>query len=400
MRSSSGIVSLAVVLTLATQTLASMALIAPAVLAPAAAADIGIAPERIGLFVAINYIVAMSVGLAGGAAIARWGGIGVCQISLAAITVGLSLGSLGTTLWIALGACAIGMGYGLINPATAHILARIAPPSMLALILSIKQTGVPMGGLIAGLTVPTLALAFGWRTTLYLIAAIGVVLVAVCEVGRRRIDGQLVEAASQVTVPLGWSAVTTPLKLVWGNRILRDTAFVSMAYSIAQTATLTYIVAYANLELGHSLVTSGVILAVLSVCGIGGRIVWGAVADRLARPRLLLGALGVANSILLVGLTLVAPLLSFSGLLVWCAAVGVTVLGWNGVSTAETVRAAPPGQVGTASGGSQFFTFFGALAGPAVAGLIVSATGRYSVALAILGLAPIAIAWRLFVPTR
>jgi hypothetical protein len=42
---------------------------------------------------------------------------------------------------------------------------RATPPSLISLTFSIKQTGVPAGGAIAGALVPALILAFGWRAS-------------------------------------------------------------------------------------------------------------------------------------------------------------------------------------------------------------------------------------------
>ena len=62
-----------------------------------------------------------------------------------------------------LGALLLGLGYGPATPASSMILARAAPPHLLALTFSIKQTGVPLGTAIAGAAVPALVLALGWQ---------------------------------------------------------------------------------------------------------------------------------------------------------------------------------------------------------------------------------------------
>ena len=55
----------------------------------------------------------------------------------------------------------VGLGYGLVNPASSHILTRIATPRTISLLFSLKQTDVPIGVAIAGAVVPVLALALG-----------------------------------------------------------------------------------------------------------------------------------------------------------------------------------------------------------------------------------------------
>src|SRR5258708_36086963 len=72
----------------------------------------------------------------------------------------LSLGSLSALL---LAALAIGAGYGPVTPASSAILARGTPPKWLNLVFSIKQTGVPLGYILAGVCLPALTLSAGWR---------------------------------------------------------------------------------------------------------------------------------------------------------------------------------------------------------------------------------------------
>ena len=51
------------------------------------------------------------------------------------------------------GAILLGAGYGPVTPASSHILARSTPPQRLSLVFSLKQTGVPLGGALAGAVV-------------------------------------------------------------------------------------------------------------------------------------------------------------------------------------------------------------------------------------------------------
>ena len=151
-------VVLPLAITLAVQALTSMAMIAPSVMAPVAAAELGVAPQGIGWFVALEYFVAMASGLVCGALIRRYGPVRVCQISVCLAAAGLAAGTGGRAAAVFAAAGLIGSGYGLVNPVSSHILARAAPPRMMSLIFSIKQTGVPLGGALAGALVPPLVL--------------------------------------------------------------------------------------------------------------------------------------------------------------------------------------------------------------------------------------------------
>ena len=81
--------------TLAVQTFASMALSVAPVLAPAVAPGLGLAPERVGLFIGTCYLFAMLSGLRTGAWGALHGPTRVSQLLLMVMAVGLVVSSVG-----------------------------------------------------------------------------------------------------------------------------------------------------------------------------------------------------------------------------------------------------------------------------------------------------------------
>jgi len=108
------------------------------------------------------------------------------------------------------------------------------------------------------------------------------------------------------------------------------------------------------------------------------------VSDRWLGPRrMLLGlALGMAScSLLLPLLTPASPALLVTALL---CVFGATAVGWNGVYLATVARLAPPGQAGTATAGTLFFTFFGVVVGPPVLGAAGTALGAVGAAFVLL----------------
>src|SRR3546814_14031498 len=73
---------------------------------------------------------------------------------------------------MAIGAVLIGLGYGPITPASSHLLARSTPAHRMSFVFSVKQTGVPLGGVLAGMLVPGLAGLIGWQGAFLIIATI------------------------------------------------------------------------------------------------------------------------------------------------------------------------------------------------------------------------------------
>ena len=167
---------IALAATLAIQMFTSLAATAPAVLAPELARDLGVAPQWIGVFVGLVYMGAMLASVASAGFIERFGAIRVSQVCVLMCAVGIAMvGSLPASLTGLLVAAAvlIGLGYGPITPASSQVLARTTPPQQMALMFSIKQTGVPAGAALAGAALPVAALAMGWRTALMLVGVGG-----------------------------------------------------------------------------------------------------------------------------------------------------------------------------------------------------------------------------------
>jgi MFS family permease len=373
-------VILPLALTLAVQALTSMAMIAPAVMAPVVAPELGVSPQSIGWFVALEYLFAMVSGLVCGKLIGRYGALRVCQICVCLAAAGLAAGSAAVLPLVFAAAGLIGSGYGLVNPVASHILFRTAPSRMRSLIFSIKQTGVPLGGALAGVLVPPLVLYLNWRWSAAVVALLCLSLAFAAQSA----------PASEERGPANGSSAgfLAPLRLVFANPPVLELAVVSLIFGTAQLALFTYFVPYLNLELGYGLVAAGLIYSTAHAAGIVGRMVWGTVADRWLSSRRMLGLLGVMMALsgaAVAGFGVDWPL---SAVILASASFGASAVGWNGVYLAEVARLAPPGQVGAITGGTQFFTFIGALTAPPLFGLAVGLAGGYGKAFLVFCLLP------------
>jgi len=373
-------VVLPLAITLAVQAITSMAMIAPSVMAPVVAAELGVSPRAIGWFVALEYLVAMLSGLACGALIARFGAVRVCQISVCLAAAGLAAGTGAVLPAVFAAAGLIGSGYGLVNPVSSHLLARTAPPRMMSLIFSIKQTGVPLGGALAGVLAPPLVLYLSWRWGAAALALLCLAVALLTQPVRVAEAGGAGSGAST-----GYFA---PLGMVFTHPPVLELAIVSLIFGTMQLALFTYFVSYLNLELGYGLVAAGLIYSTAHAAGIIGRIAWGAAADRWLSPRRMLGLLGVMmafSGAAVAGFSVDWPL---PAVILASALFGASAVGWNGVYLAEVARRAPPGQVGAITGGTQFFTFIGALAAPPLFGVVVGLVGGFGKAYLVFSLLP------------
>ena len=367
------------VITTAIQAMVSMALLTVPVMAPALAPVLGVPTPWVGGYIALGYLAAMVASLVSGAVVPRFGAIRVSQWGLVLCAAGLLLCTVPAWPATALGALLIGCGYGPITPASSHLLAASTPAHRMSLVFSIKQTGVPMGGMLAGALVPGMLLLLGWQWTLAAIAVVSLGCVALAQPLRAELD-----ADRQPGLPVVLATLTRPIALVWRHSALIALAACSFLFSAVQVSLTTYLVTYLHESLAMTLLAAGAALSVAQLAGVVGRIAWGALADRGLGPRNTLMLLAVLMALGSVLTALLQP--AWGTALIWAtvALLGASAIGWNGVYLAAVARQAPPGQAGVATGGTLLFTFMGVVVGSPTFGALASATGSYRVAFAML----------------
>lgn len=371
--------------TLAVQALVSMAVLTVPVLAPAAAADVGVSAGYVGVFIALVYGGSMASSLASGDLIRKIGAIRVSQICLVLCAAGLALTAVGSAPLLIASALLLGAGYGPVTPASTHILARTTPTHMMSLVFSLKQTGVPIGGALAGVLVPTLVVLGGWRSSALIVGVACVGVAALAESVRRQFDDD-----TDPTRRIGARSVMSSMRIAVGESAVRRLAACSFFFSSIQLCLVTYLVIYLTGQLGLSLVQAGLMLSVAQGAGIFARVAWGAMADRSGRPALVLGLIACGMAAAALATASFSPEWPRVLIAIVCAAFGATAIGWNGVFLAEVARQAPAGKAVEATGGALFFTYFGVLVGPPLFALTVEHGGSYGLAYGLLALPPLA----------
>ena len=155
-------IAVPLLVTFAIQTLVALAVYSAPVMAPVAGPALGFPAAAVGYYIAGSYFGSMIGSAAAGGWVARFGPIRVSQAALALCFCGLCLAASASPPLVMLGGLIVGLGYGPTTPASSAILVR-TPLAYYSLVFSIKQTGVPAGGALAGLLVPVLVLAVGWQ---------------------------------------------------------------------------------------------------------------------------------------------------------------------------------------------------------------------------------------------
>jgi predicted MFS family arabinose efflux permease len=323
--------------------------------------------------------VAMIVALAFGSKFnRRWGSARMQQIGLALVAAGGLIAILPHVAFFFLASVALGLGYGLLTPSASNLLLRFTPAKRRNLMFSIKQTGVPLGGIGAALIGPAVAVHFGWQWAIACNSLLLLSLVFVLGRGRPYWDDDRDPQA-----PIGGNPFSGVMD-IWRHPALRLLSLSGGCFVIVQFGITTFTVILFNEELGWGLIEAGLVLTAAQAGGVAGRIFWGWMADRLGNAfssLVILGVVMVVSSMLCFLLTPGWPMLAACALFF---VMGSTASGWNGTFLGEVARLAPPEQISPLTGGSLVYVNTGKAIGPIACANVFLLTGDYTLTFALL----------------
>lgn len=364
-------------LTLA-HTIGTLAVLTLAAIAPVAAQSYGVPVYMIGYQASLISIGITFALMFGGNLSLRWGATRVNQAGLVLMAFGAALLSVPSLVTVVPASLSLGVGYGALTPSASHVLIRYTPAHRRNVVFSFKQSGVPLGGVLAATVAPMVAVTAGWQWALWGEAIAALVMALVLERWRKRWDNDRVASTPLAANPLGAVAI------IWQRPRLRLMAFAGACIVASQVCMQNYTVAMFYEQFGLSLVQAGWILTIAQVGGVCGRLFWGWYADW---RRDALGVLALLASTL-VAATLGTATLGFG----WPSALvyllffvlGATASGWNGCFLGEVARLAPTGQVSPATSGALFFVNVSSVTAPMFFALAFTASSNYSLSFGLL----------------
>jgi MFS family permease len=378
------------VVTMLMQAEAAFAIRVMPVFGPVITDSAGVSPEKIGHLAALNTVGTMWFLVCGAPVLQRFGPVRSLQLGAIVAAIGLALGATGTWTMLMLSALLAGIGYGPSPPAGSDILARHAPKQHRAVIFSIKQAGVPVGGVAAGLIVPWLIGLYDWRVALLGVALITAIPALFVQPARRTMDAERNRALRLTPKTLlALENLREPFRAVIATPALARLSFVGFSFAVAQGCLFSFQVTFLNVESGLSLVLAGSLFAVMQAVSIGGRVFTGWAADRIGSGMRMLMLLGIGSAAMMAATASITASWSWPAMLVVSGLSGLAVGSWNGVYLAEVASHAAPGKVAEATSGSTFLTFLGYVCGPVAFSIAVQATGHYSAAFVAAGVLPL-----------
>jgi predicted MFS family arabinose efflux permease len=369
-------------ITLAVQAAATIATLAVPTVAPAVAEALHVSPSLVGAYVALMYAGAIGSSVVSGPLVMRWGAIRVSQAALLVCACGMALQALSPTVALsAASALLTGMGYGQITPAASHLLARTTPAHRMALVFSVRQTGVPVGGVIAGSLLPLLLIEAGMANAFWAVSASCLLCAALSQPLREALDADRDPSRRIIA-----SQFAGPVRQVLEDPRLFSLTVFSFCFAMLQSAMTTYLVTYLHVSVGFTLVAAGAAFSAAQAGAVVGRLAWGFVADRwqIDATRLLgwLAAMMALCSVLTAAL---GPQVAQPLLVALMIAFGASAIGWNGIFMAQVARMAAPGMASSATGGTIAVTFLGVVIGPVLFGAASSMPGGFATAFLLFG---------------
>ena len=337
---------------------------------PLVTADLGLSRTGLGVLLGGYYLAAAVASAPLGRLVDRLGSRRGLALVLIMAVLGTAMAALSTGALL-LGAALLvsGLAVAAANPATNLALAATPPPH--GTVMGVKQSGVQLAPVVAGVLLAPIAAVLGWRAALGVASGLSAVLLVAVYVSWRAVPRQTGRNAG--VAASGGS----------GSRSLRLLAAYALCMGVGYAGVMVYLALFAHEVLLFSEHRAAVLVAVVGGSAVAARIGWSVLVERargwLGGERavlLLIGAIAVAASLGLMAAQHLA-----AGV-VWAAAIGIGVsaAAWNGVVMLVLVRdSGAPGSVGSASGRVQGAFFLGLALGPPVFGAAVDHAGTYTI---------------------
>lgn len=267
-----------------------------------------------------------------------------------------------------LGCVVGGLALGAGNPVTNRVISERISRVRRGLVVGLKQAGPPLGLLAAGVILPPLAVAVGWRWAL----AVSVLIPVAGLVAIPFVLGRPGGAPQMAATSMSGENRETRSVVVW-------LSVIGLAVALSLSAVIAFVPLYAQERVGASASTAGALAAVMGLTGVVGRIAWGAVGGRFARPSTALLIISGIAVIATLALAL-AEAVGLWALWVGTLGTGASMLAWHAVAWLVIIDRVGTGGVGKASGVMQVGNSIGFAGGPPMVGAIVDLTDSYTLA--------------------
>ncbi len=263
----------------------------------------------------------------------------------------------------------IGWGYSITNPATARGVLQWFPPNRRATAIGLKQTGVPVGGVIAAGTLALTAF-LSWQTIIWLIAAATLCNALICS--------RLAERPK--TYGGGTAGPLAGVVQLARDRNFGVLVFSSGLFNVGQYNFFTYLTSFMREAAQASQEIASLTLGLAQVASAVGRIGWGALSDMVFKGRRkgLVASICLAASALLAAMAAVGSIWGVVAGIGLAMLLGLTIASYASLMQTMAVESVAPERSGSSIGYIMIGTASGAMIGPPLFGALIDATGRFA----------------------
>lgn len=335
-------------------------------LAPVIADTRGWNAGLIAFYVPAVYVVAFVINFRVPQLLARFGGMGVSMLCVVCCAIGLAFLLVDNLAICAMSTLAIGVAMGMMNPASAQVLGPRTSPATAGLIMAIKQTGLPLGTILAGILTPVIAIDYGWEWAAWTFIIGSVILVGALLPLLPWLNGDIKPAGGNMPGYL------EPLRELLQMPGMLPFMIAAATFSAAMVCLRTYLAVYLVKELGMSLALAGLALSTSQAAGIIGQLGWATVSDRVLTPHQTMGLLGLLIAIAAAIMTIFSKQWSTGAICAVVALYGAGAPGFMPVVLGEVARRASPAKVGVITSAANLFLTGGIIVGPLLFGALAS----------------------------
>ncbi|MBV8581172.1 MAG: MFS transporter [Candidatus Eremiobacteraeota bacterium] len=254
--------------------------------------------------------------------------------------------------------------------------------------MGIRQTGVPVGGLVGALTLPLVAHAFGYRVAFVYAALVIAVTTLIAVIPYREARDQRTPSASLASITRGMRTLARDPRLI--GVTLTCMILVSVQLAMNAFVTVTGVV-----SVGTTPALAALAFACAQGAAVVGRLGWGFVSDRMLGgerlvPFAIICVLAALATATLANLHAGAVIPLFAASIV----LGFSGAGWNGLMAAAMAEVGGIDRAASALGLALTAIFGASAVAPTAFGALADHTSLHvawlaTSALALVGIAPV-----------
>jgi len=339
-------------------------------MAPFIREELSLTSAQFGLFVSAYYGAQTVSAFPAGGFVDRIGVGRSLVLSMIILSVGAIALSNAGSLGVALASMAImGLGYALVNPASARGVLNWFRYERRATAMGVKQTGVPIGGVLAA-GCGILATVVDWRVVLWTVAGITIANIMFC------LPLLKIPSSAKTTGAL------LPVKEIVG--ILKDRnitlfGFINTFLQIGQANFFAYLTLFLRDVAAASQPLASACLGIAQVMSAVGRVGWGVMCDRFFQGRRarLVVLITLVAGVALLAMALISPATAVVLGIGLSAILGITIAAYAALTLTIGAETVEPSRAGTAVGYNLMMVCLGGVIGPPLFGYALDHLGGY-----------------------